>query len=74
MGRGSRLRLVISDVDMEASRGCHFDYVALYEGLVPVTRSPLARLCGGEEPGSMVLQARGHALTVRWSQDQLFYK
>ena len=66
MGRGSRLSLVITDVDLEASRGCHFDYVALYDGLRPVSRRSLGKFCGGEEVSARTIQSQGHAVTIRW--------
>ena len=76
MGRGSRLSLVITDVDLEASRGCHFDYVALYEGLRPVSRRSLGKFCGGEEVSARTIQSQGHAITIRYhiSDDDVMLK
>ena len=65
VGRGSRLSLVLSDVDLEASRGCHFDAVELFDGLRPIRRRSLGKFCGGEEVSTRTLESRGHAVTIR---------
>ena len=65
VGRGSRLSLVLMDVDLEASSGCRYDYVAVYEGLRPVSRRSLGKFCGSEEVTTRSLESQGHAVIIR---------
>ena len=69
MGQGSRLHLVITDIDMEHSAGCRYDYIQLYDGTRAVRTRSLGKYCQGEE-GPRILQTNSNAVVIKFRSDR----
>ncbi|XP_029110994.1 cubilin [Scleropages formosus] len=64
---GRRVTLTINDLRLESQGGCPYDYVAVYNGLVP--NSPvLYRFCGTVSAGTQV-KSSGNTMAVVFSTD-----
>ena len=69
VGRGSRLHIVITDLDMEQSDDCRYDYIQLYEGSSSVRTKSLGKYCQGGD-GPRIIQTKSNAVLVKFRSDR----
>ena len=69
MGGGSRIHLVITDLDMEANTGCRYDYIQIYDGSRAVRRKSLGKYCDGGD-GPRIIETKTNVALIKFRADR----
>ena len=69
LGGGSRIHLVITDLDMEESSGCRYDYIQLYDGSRAVSRKSLGKFCEAGQ-GPRIIETNTNVALIKFRSDR----
>ena len=69
MGGGSRIHLVITDLDLEESTGCRYDYIQIFDGSRGVRRKSLGKYCEGGQ-GPRIIETTKNVVLIKFRADR----
>ncbi|XP_049840781.1 cubilin-like [Schistocerca gregaria] len=65
-----RINFTVSDIDMESSSDCYYDYLAIYDGSSTDNETQmLAKLCGSSAPQPAWYLSTSNSMTIRFKSD-----
>ena len=68
MARGSKIHVVLTDVDLETSDECYYDYVQVYDGTRAVGSQSLGKFCDSDT-GPRIIESETNGVLIKFRTD-----